>query len=73
MLEMGAQLGRLEVEFSTGSVWYSQELSSATLEMPRGAERASAGWVKLDKMAQTLGKTLQEVQTAWQPRKEELC
>ena len=68
MLEMGA----LEVEFSTGSVWYNQErLSSATLEMPKQADRGGAGWVKLEKMAQTLGKT-QEVQAAWQPRKEEL-
>ena len=73
MLELGAKLGLLEVEFSTGSVWYNQErLSSATLEMPKQAERAGAGWVKLDKMAQVLDKTLQEVQAAWQPRKEEL-
>ena len=73
MLELGAKLGLLEVEFSTGSVWYNQQrLSSATLEMPKQAERAGAGWVKLDKMAQALGKTLQEVQAAWQPRKEEL-
>eukprot|EP00439_Symbiodinium_sp_Y106_P085907 s98_g30.t1 len=60
------------VEFSTGSVWYNERLSSATLEMPKQAERAGAGWVKLDQMAQALGKTLQEVQAAWQPRKEEL-
>ena len=40
--------------------------------MPKQAERAGAGWVKLDKMAQVLDKTLQEVQAAWQPRKEEL-
>ena len=46
---------------------------SSSLEMPKQAERVGAGWVKLEKMAQTLGKTLQEVQAAWQPRKEELA
>ncbi|CAE7686622.1 unnamed protein product [Symbiodinium sp. CCMP2592] len=73
MLEMGAQMAKLEVEFSTGSVWYNTErLSSATLEAPKHAERAGVGWVRLDAMAQALGKPLGEVQTAWQPRKEEL-
>ncbi|CAE6973291.1 unnamed protein product [Symbiodinium sp. CCMP2592] len=63
MLEMGAQLAKLEVEFSTGSVWYNSErLSSATLETPQQAERAGAGWVRLDMMAKTLGKPLGEVQ-----------
>ena len=73
MLEMGAQAAKLEVEFSTGTVWYGGErFSSATLDMPKGGEPAGAGWVRLDLMAKALHKPLAEVQLAWHPRKEEL-
>ncbi|CAE6934778.1 unnamed protein product [Symbiodinium sp. CCMP2592] len=66
MLEMGAQISQLEVEFSTGTVWYnSQRLSSAVMELPQQAERAGVGWVRLDLMAKTLGKAPHEVQEAW--------
>ena len=73
MLEMGAQAAKLEVEFSTGSVWYGGErFSSATLDMPKGGKPAGGGWVRLDLMAKALHKPLAEVQLAWHPRKEEL-
>ena len=46
VLEMGGHAAKLEVEFSTGSVWYGGErLSSATLDMPKEGEPAGAGWV----------------------------
>ena len=48
MLEMGAQAAKLEVEFSTGTVWYGGErFSSATLDMPKGGSRlepVGSGW-----------------------------
>ena len=73
VLEMGGQAAKLEVEFSTGSVWYGGErLSSATLDIPKEGEPAGAGWVRLDLLAEALRKPLAEVQSMWQPRKEEL-
>ena len=73
VLEMGGQAAKLEVEFSTGSVWYGGErLSSATLDMPKEGEPAGAGWVRLDLLARALHKPVEDVQAAWRPRKEEL-
>eukprot|EP00439_Symbiodinium_sp_Y106_P050387 s4511_g6.t1 len=73
MLEMGGQAAKLEVEFSTGWVWYGGErLSSAALDMPKEGEPAGAGWVRLDLMARALDRSVAEVQLVCQPRKEEL-
>ena len=65
MLEMGAQAAKLEVEFSTGSVWYGGERFSSHVGH---AQRGGAGWSRLG----PLHKPLAEVQLAWHPRKEEL-
>ena len=51
VLEMGGMAHALEVEFSTGSVWYRNErISSGTLDMPKGGEKAGA-------LARLLGKS----------------
>ena len=57
VLELGGMAHALEVEFSTGSVWY---------------EKAGAGWIRLDVLARLLGKSAEEVKTGWQPRRDEL-
>ena len=73
ILEMGGLAHSLEVEFSTGTVWYRNErISSATLDMPKGGEKAGAGWVRLDILARLLGKSTDDVKVGWQPRRDEL-
>ncbi|CAE7361641.1 unnamed protein product [Symbiodinium sp. CCMP2592] len=77
VLELGGNKTDMEVEFATGTVWMvtsggSTKVSSCSAEQPATAEKVGAGWVDVTAIAKAMRKTLQEVQTAWGPRKAEL-
>ena len=73
ILELGGSHKELEVEFATGTVWYSRyKVASATAEKPAGAEAAGAGWADIRLLAKAMAKPIREVEAAWEPRKAEL-
>ena len=68
ILEMDGNRQQLEVEWSSGSVWYKQRrVASAGGSKPEGAEEAGPGWINLRELSRQLGSTEEEVKRAWRP------
>ena len=68
ILEMEGDARQLEVEWSTGSVWYRQRrIASAGGGKPNGAEDAGPGWIHLHELARQLGVEEGEVNRKWRP------
>ncbi|CAE7277276.1 unnamed protein product [Symbiodinium sp. CCMP2592] len=68
VLEQHGSHQALDVEFSTGSVWYdNRKISSTGGPKPEGATEAGLGWVDLNQIARMLGVTAENIQEAWQP------
>ncbi|OLP97161.1 hypothetical protein AK812_SmicGene20497 [Symbiodinium microadriaticum] len=68
ILEMDGNNQQLEVEWSSGSVWYKQRrVASAGGSKPEGAEEAGPGWINLRELSRQLGSTEEEVKRAWRP------
>ena len=68
ILEMEGDARQLEVEWSTGSVWYRQRrIASAGGGKPSGADDAGPGWIHLRELARQLGVEEGEVSRKWRP------
>ncbi|CAE7737428.1 pol [Symbiodinium sp. CCMP2592] len=56
VLEMDGDRQRLDVEFSTGNIWYGQvRVASAVSTAPSGATSAATGWIHLGNLARQMG------------------
>ncbi|CAE7191823.1 unnamed protein product, partial [Symbiodinium necroappetens] len=66
ILEENGDKAKLEVEFGTGNVWYSQvRVASAVLSAPLDADKAGVGWVSLPVLARQMGLSLSSLTTRW--------
>ncbi|CAE7251744.1 unnamed protein product [Symbiodinium microadriaticum] len=70
LMELGALSSDVETEYATGQVWFKpKKVASATNHMaPQGTtQTGSEGWIDLQTIANKLHRSLEAVQTAWQP------